>query len=302
MMTDGRRDDNLGFPQVPKVATVIYYPLEPLPPLDRHVETIFHLKDYQPEHSIERIVPDTRCSLVIELDGQDRFVADNETLEPVVQCRHSWLSGPHRNYFSISAKSNTELMAVQFRIGGLYPIVKRPVDELSEQVHDAIGIFGDTIKELREELMAADESEAKVRFLESWLVQQLDDSLAAPTGIQQAIDKIQNDPTLDTVADCIAESGFSQKHAIHLFKKHTGFRPKELQRIIRFSRVLAQIQNGEDVVWAALSDECGYSDQAHFIRDFKYFSGFTPSGFQQVETDRVNFIPIDDRADSDSDG
>lgn len=87
---------------------MIYHAICPEPPLDRFVETIFHLKNYQPEHSIERLVPDTRSSLVIELDGQERWVADNETLEPIQTCRGSWVSGPHRRYISISSLPNTE--------------------------------------------------------------------------------------------------------------------------------------------------------------------------------------------------
>jgi AraC-like DNA-binding protein len=273
---------------------VIFYPITPAPPLARFVATIFHLKDYQPEQAIERVVPDTLSSLVIELDGQERWVADNETQRPIRQCRHSWISGPHRNYFSISARPNTELLAVQFNVGGLFPLVRRSVEELTERVVDAIELLGASVESLRTDLMKADASENKVRVAEAWLLEQLDTSLVPPRGIQQAIDKIQNDPSLETVTSCIADAGVSQKHAIHLFKKHTGYRPKELQRIIRFSRTVAAIQNGESVAWAALSAACGYADQAHFIRDFKHFSGFTPTRFQQVDTDRVNFIPIDE--------
>lgn len=272
---------------------VHYHPIHPGPPLNRFVEVIFHLKGYQPEHSIERIVPDTRSSLVMELDGQDRCVVDNESLKPLVHCRHSWLSGPHRNYFSISAKPDTELIAVQFGIAGLFPLVRVPIDEFADQVQDATNIFGDSIVQLRAEVLKAKSSDEKAKTVESWLTGTMDTTLIPPDGIQQAIDSIQNDPTLETVTSCISNSGFSQKHAIHLFKKHTGYRPKELQRILRFSKAIDMIQNGESVAWATLSSDCGYSDQAHFIRDFSSFSGFTPTGFQKVNTDRVNFIPID---------
>ncbi len=279
---------------------MIFHPIHPGPPLERFVETIFHLKDYQPDHSIERIVPDSRSSLVIELDGQDRYVADNETFEPIVRCQCSWLSGPHRNYFSISAKKDTDLLAVQFRPGGLYPFVRQTVAELAEQVHDARLFFGDFIKQLRNDVLMADSSETKVRIVEAWLKDRMDASLGPPKGIELAINRIQNDPTVDTVTTCIAESGFSQKHTIHLFKKYTGYRPKDLQRILRFSHAVNKIQNDKPVSWIELSTDCGYSDQAHFIRDFKHFSGFTPTGFQQQETDRVNFIPMDESTDQNS--
>ncbi|MFK7817291.1 MAG: DUF6597 domain-containing transcriptional factor [Planctomycetaceae bacterium] len=273
---------------------MIYHAISPEPPLDRFVESVFHLKGYQPEHSIERLVPDTRASLVIELDGQERWIADNETLKPVQMCRGSWVSGPHRRYFSISALANTELLAVQFRVGGLFPLVQSPIDEITDRVVDAQQLLGDSIVELRENLIRTESSEDKVRLAEQWLIRKMDVSLSPPTGIQQAIEAIVTRPSLETLSECITDSGYSQKHVIHLFKKHVGYRPKDLQRVIRFAQAMAAIQAGEPIEWAMLSAECGYSDQSHFIRDFKHFSGFTPTGFQDVGTDRVNFIPIKD--------
>ena len=198
---------------------VIFHSITPASQLARFVSTIFHLKDYQPEHAIERVVPDTLSSLVIELDGQERWVADNETHQPILQCRHSWVSGPHRNYFSISARPNTELLAVQFKVDGLYSLLRRPVEELTERIVDASELLGESIGQLRADLVKADSSEEKVRTAETWLLEQLDTALVPPPHIQQAIDKLQSDPSLETVTSCIANSGVSQKHAIHLFKK-----------------------------------------------------------------------------------
>jgi AraC-like DNA-binding protein len=73
-----------------------------------------------------------------------------------------------------------------------------------------------------------------------------------------------------------AETGISQKHLIHLFREEVGMAPKRYARIVRLNAVLRQMSSS---TWADLAAEFGYYDQAHFVRDFREFSGTTPTGF-----------------------
>jgi AraC-like DNA-binding protein len=52
--------------------------------------------------------------------------------------------------------------------------------------------------------------------------------------------------------------------------------PKRAARVIRFERVPRRIAGEAQPDWARLAAECGYSDQAHLIRDFGEFAGTTP--------------------------
>jgi AraC-like DNA-binding protein len=45
---------------------------------------------------------------------------------------------------------------------------------------------------------------------------------------------------------------------------------------VRFEEALYRIQHGHYKSFAQLSYELGYSDQSHFNREFKQFSGLTP--------------------------
>jgi AraC-like DNA-binding protein len=50
-------------------------------------------------------------------------------------------------------------------------------------------------------------------------------------------------------------------------------------RVRRFRQVLAAIGEGLPVEWARIALDAGYFDQAHFIHDFKAFSGISPSAY-----------------------
>ena len=69
----------------------------------------------------------------------------------------------------------------------------------------------------------------------------------------------------------------SERQLNRLFKQWIGLSPKELTRIIRFQNALRNIILADNVNWSSLAVESGYHDQAHFISEFKAFTGITPT-------------------------
>ncbi len=71
------------------------------------------------------------------------------------------------------------------------------------------------------------------------------------------------------------EACLSKRQYERVFRETVGMNPKEYARIVRFQKALWLMQRGESN-YAGIAAECGYSDQSHFIRNFKELSGFTP--------------------------
>lgn len=86
--------------------------------------------------------------------------------------------------------------------------------------------------------------------------------------------------------------GYSQKHFIDLFKKYVGVSPKSYLRIIRFQKVILEIEKNREINWSTIAYDCGYYDQSHFINDFKKFSGFTPNEYLRKKNENLNYVPI----------
>jgi AraC-like DNA-binding protein len=76
--------------------------------------------------------------------------------------------------------------------------------------------------------------------------------------------------------------GMSQKHLIVQFKQMVGFTPKELGRLYRFADILASIDLTQPVNWTLVAHQFRYHDQSHFIRDFKEFTGHTPTDYLRL--------------------
>ena len=86
------------------------------------------------------------------------------------------------------------------------------------------------------------------------------------------------DPATRTARDFAAGLGVSERHAVRLAQDMFGFAPKLLLRRQRFLRTLAVISADPKTVWGDRLDD-GYFDQSHFVRDFKWFMGCTPTTY-----------------------
>ena len=263
------------------------------PPFDQYLEAIFHYKHFMPDHSIERVVPTGHIFLIFELDGFVRHTYDNETLEPNNTFTKVWVSGMHKNYISISAHEDSEMFVIQFKPYGAYPFIHFPVHELNEKVVPAEGVFGQEIFDLRTQILAQETSEEKFLMAETWLTRQFDTQKTPPLALLKVLKEIQSKPdaSFNTLIEQYANT---QKHLIDQFKKYIGLTPKYYHRILRFNDILLKIQKKENISWAQVAYQCGYSDQSHFIREFRHFSGFNPQEFIQQDFESgENFFPLD---------
>lgn len=71
----------------------------------------------------------------------------------------------------------------------------------------------------------------------------------------------------------------SERHLEIQFKKYVGLSPKTYSLIVRFKRMEQQLQAKSTVSWQQLGFANDYYDQNHFIKDFRRFTGHTPSDY-----------------------
>ena len=264
------------------------------PPLKDHIESVFHFKGFRPDHSMERVVPTGHLFIIFELDGFTRHTFNNATLKPNGDFRKVWISGMHKDYLSISAHQESEMLVVQFKTSGAYPFLQIPIVTLNNRVVNGQEILGTEILEVREKLLATTNSIEKFKIVEAWLLGGFDASKSTPQEIISVLGQLKSKPITDG-KEIIASYPNSQKHLIDQFKKYFGLTPKVFHRIFRFNEILKQIQDKKLLNWAAIAYEFGYADQSHFIKEFKEFSGFNPQEYINADyhKDEPNFFPLD---------
>jgi transcriptional regulator GlxA family with amidase domain len=73
--------------------------------------------------------------------------------------------------------------------------------------------------------------------------------------------------------------GWSHRHLIARFRQQIGLSPKTAARLVRFDGVWRRLDQRRRPSWAQIAGEAGYADQAHLVRDFREFTGTTPTDF-----------------------
>jgi methylphosphotriester-DNA--protein-cysteine methyltransferase len=81
------------------------------------------------------------------------------------------------------------------------------------------------------------------------------------------------------VSALAAHLGVSRQTVKHKFDQHVGVSPKLFGKLRRFQAVLRRLASASKVDWIKLAQDSGYYDQAHLIREFNHFTGFSPQKF-----------------------
>lgn len=74
---------------------------------------------------------------------------------------------------------------------------------------------------------------------------------------------------------------YSERHISRIFQETMGISPKNFARIVRFQNVIETILCSSPHQMSDYFIDLGYSDQAHFQREFKQYSGMTPKNFMK---------------------
>jgi AraC-like DNA-binding protein len=85
------------------------------------------------------------------------------------------------------------------------------------------------------------------------------------------------------IDDLAFQAGLSARQLRRLFLDQVGLSPKHFCRVIRFRNSLSRLPQAGRTEWAHVALDCGYYDQAHFINEFRQFSGYTPGEFVALE-------------------
>lgn len=265
----------------------------PKSPLNQFVECFIYHEAFNPPHSVDRFLPDGNVEIIIDLDDIPKFIYDNDSLKEIQSCQRVWASGVRTEPISIhSGKDSTGMLIIAFKRGMAYPFFPFPMQEISDAVVDADLIWGNDFALLRERILENKNSVRKFEIVEDFLLGNYLSKLILNPCVEYALNKIIHQPNQISMQKLNNKIGYSQKHFIKLFKDQIGIAPKSYLKIMRFQKAISDIEAQKEIDWAWLSHDCGFYDQAHFINDFKAFSGFTPEEYEKRKGDFLNYIPV----------
>jgi AraC-like DNA-binding protein len=261
-------------------------------PLNQFIECFIYYEGYHPAHSIDRFLPDGNTEIIIDFDERPQHIYDNHTLKEIQACHRVWASGVRTEFITIPSGKHAAMFIISFKKGMAYSFFPLPMNEMADRVVDADLLWGNDFALLRERLLEVNDIGLKFSVAENFLLENFRSKLTINPAVEYALAEIIRRPDQINLKRLNQDIGYSQKHFIGMFKRRVGIAPKAYLKIIRFQKAITEIELRKEVNWTIIAQDCGFYDQAHFINDFKFFSGFTPAEYVRSKNEILNYVPV----------
>jgi AraC-like DNA-binding protein len=201
------------------------------------------------------------------------------------------VAGPHSEHWILDTASSISVIGVHFRPGGAFPFFDFPAGELLNVRVSLEALWGARSQFLVEQVLAACTPDDKFDVLERELLGTAR-TLRRHRAVSFALEALSDRARARPVAEVTDAIGMSQRRFLDRFRNEVGMTPKLFARVQRFQAVIEAVHALHEVDWADIAAQCGYFDQAHFIHDFRAFSGFTPSAYFALKSEHRNHVPL----------
>jgi len=251
----------------------------PRPPLDALIHDLYYLEG-APPYARLTLPPTPSALLIVNLGSPFRIRAgaDVETAEYADGCV---VTTPTRA-FEFGYPIPTRSVGVHVKPWGLAPFLPMPASELCDRPVTIEQVWGrPAVAELRDRLATAGGPHQMLTLLEEELMRRLCETAGLGL-VSHTSGVIAATTEALAIGDLSAAAGVSSTHLARRFKELIGVTPKRLARTYRFAATVLSLDPAEPIDWAVVAGSAGYFDQAHFVREFREFTGLTPTRYAEV--------------------
>lgn len=227
-------------------------------------------------------LPSDGCpGLLINLGDPFLLSNGNTNLQKISGC---WIVGASTRYIAGNADGNKSCFIVKFLPGQLSRFFQIPGIELTDTCVSIETIWGKKGKEFENKIAEAKSVDVIIQIIETVFLDLLTLNYCGDERIHAALNTIVWNRGQVKITDLAKSVGLCLRQFERNFLTIVGLTPKRLCRVVRFSIAFQQVSKNQEQNWSDLALYCGYSDQAHFIRECKYFTNYSPGNYMEIRS------------------
>lgn len=254
-----------------------YVEFKPIPELAEYIQLVWMMESEKDDDIFprEQIMPDGIVEIIFHYgDPYITYRGGSEFLQP--QC---FAISMMRHCVEIESAGRTGFVSVRFFPWGGYHFFKKPIADFLDQTISSEELWEGSTDSLLADLRSAKEAEEKVGLVQQFLLAHLHANKRNEPNVDEAVKLIRHSHGQLSIEEICEQTGFSKKQLERKFLASAGTTPKIFSRVSRFLFICHHLKENNGKTLTELAYECGFYDQAHFIKEFKDFSGFTPKEF-----------------------
>ena len=265
----------------------------PTPALRPFVVTLWATEGAAPaqfaQPTREHVLPTGSMHLVFRLSDAPLWLMDPHGGGRAQAIGAAAVGGTRSRYYVREMAAPSCSVGVMLRPGASELLFGVPADELAEQHTSLEDLWGRAARDTHERLSEAGSAAERLTLLESMLLDRLPRVHGMHPAVAAMIGRMH---AVRSIGAAVEQSGLSHRHFVALFRRAVGLAPKTYARVLRFQSALRVARKNNAPAWVAIANDAGYSDQAHFNRDFVEFTGITPTAYRRVAPPETNHVPL----------
>lgn len=224
----------------------------------------------------QRVVPDGCMEMIFHYgDLYRQYFDDGSSIEQP----RSFIFGQIKKYIEIAPTGVSGIVAARFFPEGLLPFLNIPVSDLEDKAVSLDVVFGEKGKELEDRVIPVADNLQRIKLIEEFLLSRLSEPQTIDAITRSCVEAIfQSQGQLDVV-QLADKMNISKRNIERKFVTAIGMSPKQLSKVVRLQAAMKMLEQKKFSNLTSLAYENGYYDQAHFIKDFKEFTGMSPKSF-----------------------
>jgi AraC-like DNA-binding protein len=235
---------------------------------------------------VQNLVPSNLQNIGFTREGHmscDSFI-------PPGRVTRSYVMGQITTPMTVHYSKKMSILTVQFNATGMFRLFGIPMQTFTDLGIDFETLLSPDEKTMVDDLFALTDLQKQIGCIEALLQRRVGIHTQAYAehiifASQHIIQKHGN-VNVKQLADTLNISERSlQRH----FNEQVGVMPKTFAGIVRIKKTMEMIERIPNLNWKDLSYTLDYTDQSHFIHEFKRYSGKTPTEYYR---DRKDFERI----------
>lgn len=222
-----------------------------------------------------KVFPSSGLVIGFQYKGQLETVCENTRSK----LSSAGITGISDSYKIFKNSANIGTILIYFTETGFTHFASHPANKLFNLSLSLDDVFDKyKIKEVEEKLASTTTDKQRLQIIERFLLSELKD-IQTDQLIVEAVKLIYQSKGTIRIKELNEKLFISQSPFEKRFRKVVGTSPKKFASIVRFNTVLENLNNIKSL--SEICYENNFFDQAHFIKDFKQYTGETPENFKR---------------------
>lgn len=224
----------------------------------------------------QRIVPDGCMEMIFHFGDLYQQFFEDGTYITQPRC---FVFGQITVPLEIAPTGVSGIIAARFQPDGFIPFSLFPVQQMTNKAIALHQLFGEDAMALEQKVLTATTNEERIKIIAEFLLIRLQTAEVRDRITKSSIDALIQANGQLNVNELAEQLHINRRQLERKFSAAIGLSPKQLSKVIRLQATFKMLEQKQFISLTSLAYENGYYDQAHFIKDFREFTGVSPKEF-----------------------